>query len=49
MACLDSCHICAVDRILILEKDETDLEQFITSGPQALFSWVKPARVLSQV
>lgn len=27
MACLDSCHICAVERILILERNETDLER----------------------
>ena len=27
MVCLNSCHICAVERILILERNETDLER----------------------
>lgn len=27
VVCLNSCHICAVERILILERNETDLER----------------------
>lgn len=54
MACLNSCHICAVERILILERNETDLERKVHYlwAMGSFFLWggggmaVKPARVL---
>lgn len=48
MAYLNSCHICAVERILILERNETDLERKVHYlwAMGSFFGGVKPARVL---
>lgn len=47
VAYLNSCHICAVERILILERNETDLERKVHYlwAMGSFFLGLKPTRV----